>query len=106
MPDDNEILKQHRERESNRANESLQKSPEDLLKEIFSCSTDHFSQGSPTSISKTIAYFSSLLIILSRQAEESTNKIVKLTNTLTYLTWAIAVFTAISLIVIILQFME
>lgn len=101
-----EQLRRDRERESKVAMDSLQKSDEDLLKEIFYSSSSPLNHNPTTTISRTIAHFSSLLIKLSRKAEESTNKIVKLTKTLTYLTWVIAIFTAISLFVIILQFIK
>lgn len=90
---DDEIKQNHRVRESKNAEESLHKSPEDLLKEIFTVATDHKFQGQVTSTNRTIAYFSSLLVILSRQAEESTKEITKLTRTLTRLTWVIAILT-------------
>ncbi len=96
MIDDDKIKRNHRERESKNAEESLQKSPEDLLKEIFICATDHKFQGAVTSTNKTIAFFSSLLVILSRQAEKSTKKIV-------HLTWALFGLTAALLLVAIIQ---
>lgn len=83
-----------REREAKAAMDSLQKSNEALLKEIFFYSQDAFSHGPK----RTIAYFSSLLVNLARQADESTKKIVKLTKTLTCLTWIIAILTAILLL--------
>jgi len=74
-----------REREAKAAMDSLQKSNEDLLKEIFFYSQDAFSHGPK----RTIAYFSSLLINLSKQAEKSTQKIINLTYVLVVFTIAL-----------------
>ncbi|HBO83782.1 MAG: hypothetical protein A2073_03080 [Deltaproteobacteria bacterium GWC2_42_11] len=104
MIDPDEQLRRDRERESKEAMDSLQKSDEDLLKEIFICSNDHLAHNQSTRISRSLAYFSSLLIKLSRQAEESTKRIVKLTKILTYLTWAIAILTTILVLVTFFEF--
>jgi hypothetical protein len=66
-------------RDSKAAIDSLQMSDEDLLKEIFSL-TKHVNVYPLSNISRALAYFSSLLTKLSRQAEESTNKTIKLTK--------------------------
>lgn len=91
-----EQLQRDKEREAETAMDSLQKSDEDLLKEIFFCSNDLLSHGPTTNISRTIAHFSSLLVVLSRKAEKSTKKIVRLT-------WALFGLTAILLLVAIIQ---
>lgn len=85
MINPDEQLKNDRELEAKTAEESLQKSNEDLLKEIFYCSTAFLEHGT-NKTSRTFAYFSSLLVNLSQQAEKSTKKII-------YLTWAIIVLT-------------
>jgi len=92
------------ERESQRADASLNMTPENILREIFYFSSRPPSEGTETALSRSLAYFSSLLIVLSRQADESTKKIVKLTATLTCLTWVIAILTAILLFVTFFEF--
>lgn len=99
MTDINKLLQQARDRESQNAIDALKMSSADILKEIFICSNDHLGHNQSTRTSRSLAHFSALLIILSRQADESTKKIVSLTKTLAYLTWVIAVFTAILLFV-------
>ena len=92
-------IEENREREAKTAIDSLQKSDEDLLKEIFLQSNYDFAPNKTDQISRTIAYFSALLIKLSRQSEKSTRKIVKLTRYLLYLTWVLAILTAVLLFV-------
>ena len=75
-----EEIRRDRERESMIALESLQKSGEDLLKEIFFHSQDALTQNPIMSTGRTIAYFSSLLVNLSRRTEESTKQTIKLTD--------------------------
>lgn len=76
MIDIDEQLKRDRERESQNALDSLKMSDEEILKEIFICSNDHLGHNQSTRISRSLAHFSALLISLSRQADESTKKIV------------------------------
>ncbi len=94
---------QQKAQAKNDASKSLGMENKDILEKIFHCANVPPPYEIETSEKRALAYFSSLLINLSQQAEESTNKIVKLTKTLTYLTWVIAIFTAISLFIIILQ---
>lgn len=99
-----EQLQRDRKREEKTALDLLQKSDEELLKEIFFCSSDLLSHGPTTNISRTIAHFSALLVKLSRQAEESTKQTIKLTKQLYYLTWFIAILTAILLLLGFFEF--
>lgn len=79
--------------------DSLQMSEEDLLKSIFESSNRGINFNAPVSIARTLPYFSSLLIKLSRQAEDSTKRVVKLTKQLYYLTWILAILAAITLFI-------
>ncbi|RJO60294.1 hypothetical protein C4544_05385 [candidate division WS5 bacterium] len=83
---------------------STQMSNEDIIKGIHYCSSVPPPYGDSTSLKKSIAYFSSLLFNLSRQAEESTNKTIKLTKQIYYLTWFIAILTAVLLFVGFFEF--
>jgi hypothetical protein len=104
--DVNEQLRRDRVRTAKEADDALQKPDEELLKEIFFCADDHLGHNPSTRISHTLAYFSSLLINLSRKAEESTNKMEKYTKQLLYLTWVIAFLTVVLLILGVLEFMK
>lgn len=106
MIDPDEQDRRDRERESKMGEESLQMSDEELLKEIFYCSSSPMTHNSTTTISRTIAYFTSLLVRLSRRAEESTkqniemqNKLTNLTRQLLYLTWGLVFLTILYLCV-------
>lgn len=96
-----EEIRRDRERESKEALASLQKNNEDLVKEIFYYSQDSLTHGP----NRTIAYFSSLLVNLAKQADESTQKTIKLTEEtmkytkrLHHLTVAIVVLTIVLLL--------
>ena len=78
------------------ANETLERHEKELLKDIFHQYNIAFSSNNPSQIHRTIAYFSALLIKLSRQAEKSTQKLV-------YLTYALLAFTIALLFVGIIQ---
>jgi hypothetical protein len=95
---DEQILRD-RNRTSEEATDSLQKSNEELLKEIFFCADDHLGHNSSTRISHTLAYFSSLLVNLSKKAEESTNENIKMQRTITRLT-KVMLFVSIVLLFI------
>ena len=86
-----------KENQASDAKNSLQMSSEDLLDKIFYSSTVNIEPSKITS--QTIAYFSSLLIILSRQAEKSTKKIVRLTWFLFGLTVALLIVAIIQIII-------
>lgn len=86
------------------ATNSLERPAEDLLKDIYHQYNIAHSKNDPTQINRTLAYFSALLIKFSRQAEESTEKTIKLTKQLYYLTWLIAILTAILLLVTFFEF--
>jgi hypothetical protein len=92
-----------REREAKRAEESLQKSDEDLLKEIFYCSSAPMSHNSTTTISRTFAHFSALLVRLSRKTEESTKQNIEIQKKLTCLTNRLFWLTIILLFIALLQ---
>ena len=98
--EDDKIQKREAEDEASKA---IQMSYEDIIKEIHYCATVPPPYGDSTSLKKSLAYFSSLLYKLAKQAEESTNKTVNLTNKIHNLTWFIAILTAVLLFVGILQ---
>lgn len=105
MIDPDDEIRHKRETAVKETKEALGKKNEDLVEEMFYLSTDRLFHPDPqTRISKTIAYFSSLLVNLSRQAEESTNKTIKLTKQICYLTWFIAILTAVILLVSFFEF--
>lgn len=64
--------------------DSMEISEEDLLKKIFDSSNRGINFNATASIAHTLPYFSSLLIKLSRQATDATNKTIKLTKQLYY----------------------
>ena len=97
--DENEQLRRDRERTANEAIDSLRKSNEELLKEIFFCANDNLGHNPSTMIGDTIAHFSSLLINLSKKAEESTNENIKMQRTITMLT-KIMLFVSVVLLFI------
>ena len=82
---------------------SLQMRNEDILEKIFYCANVPPPYEVETSEKRALAYFSSLLINLSRQAEESTEKIVNLTEKLTKLTKWLAILTIAILLIMLLQ---
>ena len=67
--------KQEKDRATDDTRKSLQMSSEDILEKIFYCANVPPPYEIETSEKRALAYFSSLLINLSRQAEESTKKI-------------------------------
>ena len=79
--------------------DSLQMSEESLLESIIESSNRGIDFNPTVSIARTLPYFSSLLIKLSRQAEDSTKRVVKLTKQLYYLTWVLAILAAITLFI-------
>jgi hypothetical protein len=91
--------KEGRDQQARLAEDVLQQSNEDILKEIFYHSSIPPHHTSDIALTRTLAYFSALLYRLSLQAEESTKKTVDMTRKLLYLTWAIVILTAILLLV-------
>ena len=80
------------------AMDNLKMSNEEILQKIFRVSLNTLRTGDgSTRIGYTIANFSSLLVNLARQTEESTNKTIQLTKQIYYLTWFIAILTAVLL---------
>jgi hypothetical protein len=96
MIDPDDQHKANRERASKDVKKALQKSNEDLLKEIFFVSDDRLFHDNTTRTNRLLAHFSSLLVNLSRQAEKSTKKII-------ILTYVLVVFTIALLFVGIMQ---
>ena len=93
---------QRREKASEEAIKSLAMTNENILNEIFYHSDPYYSK----SQHKTTAYFSSLLIKLSKQTEESTQKLIELaqktesyTKKLIFLTAWIIVLTVVLTVV-------
>lgn len=85
------------------AKDSLEMSDEDLLRDLYHQYDIAFSKNDPAQINRTIAYFSTLLIKLSRQAEESTKENIKMQRTITKLTWAMLVVSIVLFFVSIAQ---
>lgn len=81
------------------AKDSLQRHEDDLLKDIFHQYNIAFSSNNPSQIHRTLAYFSALLIKLSRQAEESTKKMIRLTWALFGLTVALLVVAIVQIVI-------
>jgi hypothetical protein len=82
---------------------SLQMSNEDILKEIHYCASVPPPYGNDTSLKRSLAYFSSLLLNLSRQAEESTKRNIEIQEKLTDLTKKLYFLTVVLLLVALLQ---
>lgn len=100
-----EQKRRDREREEKEALDSLLKSDEDLLKEIFYVSSLPLDQNPVTAISRTTAYFSTLLIKLSRQSEESTKQTITLTEkTMDYTKQLYRLTVAIVILTVVLIF--
>lgn len=92
------------------AKDSLEMSDEDLLRDLYHQYDVAFSKNDPAQINRTIAYFSTLLIKLSRQAEESTKENIKMQRTITDLTRKLYLLTIalffIALLQVILPFFQ
>jgi uncharacterized protein (DUF927 family) len=80
------------------ATDSLERHEKDLLKDIFHQYNIAFSSNNPSQIHRTLAYFSALLIKLSRQAEKSTKRIIHLTYTMLFVSVVLLFITAWQLI--------
>jgi hypothetical protein len=104
MTDKEQKENQYRDRALADAQEAVEKSDEDILKEIFYYSSIPPSHGPQTSLNRSLAYFSSLLLKLSKQAEESTKETTNLNKRLLYLTRVIVILTAILLLVTFFEF--
>lgn len=85
------------------AKDSLEMSDEELLRDLYHQYDIAFSKNDPAQINRTIAYFSTLLIKLSRQSEESTRENIKMQRTITKLTWAMLVVSIVLFFVSIAQ---
>ena len=90
---------QQKAQATNDTQKSLQMSNEDILEKIFYCANVPPPYEIETSEKRALAYFSSLLINLSRQAEKSTKKIIRLTWALFGLTVALLVIALIQIII-------
>lgn len=93
------MLKDDKASALSKAKEALQQSDENLLRDIFHQRDIAFSKNDPSQINLTLAYFSTLLIKLSRQAEKSTKKIICLTYALFGLTFVLLVVAIIQIII-------
>ena len=103
------MLKQVEELSIAQATESLEKDNTEILKEIYCIANDGMMHD-PHKTSRSIARFSSLLINLARQAEESTKENIKMQKTITDLTKKLYFLTIalffIALFQIILPFFQ
>jgi hypothetical protein len=99
--DPNIQIENDKKYEAEKADESLKMSNEELLKKIFYSSTAFTELGPNKMTSRTVAYFSSLLVNLSRQAEKSTKKIVRLTWFLFGLTVALLIVAIVQIVMLI-----
>jgi hypothetical protein len=71
----------------------IRKSSETLLAELHAEAYDDQSRDRAMTVSKTLAKFGSLLVLLSIQADMQTLRIVRLTRALVILTFALLFFT-------------
>jgi hypothetical protein len=104
MTDPDKELKANKKIAWDRATEYLNKPNESLIAEIFFHSKDKLTQNPDERVSTTLAIFSSLLVKLSWQAEESTRKIVRLTLAIVFLTVVLLMVTSITAIPVIKDF--
>jgi hypothetical protein len=103
MSDTNKMIELQESEETRNAMDSLQQSNEEILRTIFIVSGDKVRNDNTARISRTIAYFSSLLIKLSKQAEESARENNKMQKRITLLTWAILAISVALLVVGVVQ---
>jgi len=74
------------------ATNDLAKSIEELLVDVHDESLDLEREGTET-VSRTMARFASILVVLSRQAKEESDRNLKMQKTIRNLTWALLVLT-------------
>lgn len=91
--------KDDKEPSSRKAKEALQQHDEDLLRDIFHQYNIAYSKNDPIQINLTLAYFSALLIRISRQAEKSTRRIIDLTKALLGLTVALLIVSIVQIVI-------
>jgi hypothetical protein len=101
MPTEEDKIKYDKE-----ASDSINMSEEKLLSSIFESADRGIQINPPVKIARMLSHFSALLIKLSLKTEEATNKTIKLTKQLYYLTWFIAILTAILLFVGLFQIFQ